>query len=610
MRRYNLSFILLLLLLLPVLKAQSGDETNRYMLAQSFEQSGEHEKAMKLYEALYTQSPGNVMYLLGYNRALVQLKKYDASEKVLRNEVRKNPSDVNLLTLLGKTLFLMGRENETFALWREYLNGNPQQNLFRHFSNASLELRAFDKAIEFLETGRRTSPDKLLFTMDIAQLYLLQMNYTAASKEYVYLLSRDASQMPAVFGRITTLTTKSDFVSAALEVFAPYEKEPAFAPVVAYLLFETKDYKKSVSLYKEMDKQQQRNGSELLGIADRLQSVNAFAEAGSLYEYLMQEYPRASFFPALKLGFARCREQALINEEERTGDFWKPFRLQAVKDSAEKMKVIQSYLEIAASYPSSETGFESFYRAALLYRSVGLKEKALPLLHKITGEYPLSPLSVKSFDQLAEIALAEGDSLAAREYYTAQFTAPAADESARNKASYNIAMLNFYQGNFPDARLLLETIGVDERDPFANDALELNMLMNPALSDSGAVVQYAVAEWLITTGKYEQALSQLGACEGNQSFLVAERALLRKVQVLTALNRYTEALLAAATLTPEKAKLYGDDIMYLTGLIYVHGLKDPARAIGVFQQLLISYPNSLYCSSAREQIISLTKKQS
>jgi len=96
-----------------------GDMNNRFMLAQSFEQAGEFQKAMEILEELIKRQPDNYQFFDALNRMYINLKKYDKSAVLIEQRLNKNPHDLNLWGMLGSTYHVMGNEPKAFEIWDE-----------------------------------------------------------------------------------------------------------------------------------------------------------------------------------------------------------------------------------------------------------------------------------------------------------------------------------------------------------------------------------------------------------------------------------------------------------------------------------------------------------
>ncbi|HEY5615159.1 MAG TPA: tetratricopeptide repeat protein, partial [Bacteroidota bacterium] len=86
--------------LFTVLSAQQQDML-RYRLAQSYEQEGEWERALPIYESLYKADPRNYVYFDGLRRTYAQLKQYDKAIEVVRERMAIQQNDVALQAMLG-----------------------------------------------------------------------------------------------------------------------------------------------------------------------------------------------------------------------------------------------------------------------------------------------------------------------------------------------------------------------------------------------------------------------------------------------------------------------------------------------------------------------------
>ena len=90
---------------------------NKFALAESYENSGDLEKAVKIYEELYELEPNNNFYFESLNRAYVGLKNYAASVNLIEKEITMRAKEIKLYGLLGSTYYLMGNEEKAFSTW-------------------------------------------------------------------------------------------------------------------------------------------------------------------------------------------------------------------------------------------------------------------------------------------------------------------------------------------------------------------------------------------------------------------------------------------------------------------------------------------------------------
>ena len=94
MRQRHRFFSLVIIAAFPLfLQAQTNDTSSRFRLAQSYEQGGDFENAVKLYKDLHAADPANYMFGLQKKKALVQ--------KATNDDVIPNITTDRLAQLIG-----------------------------------------------------------------------------------------------------------------------------------------------------------------------------------------------------------------------------------------------------------------------------------------------------------------------------------------------------------------------------------------------------------------------------------------------------------------------------------------------------------------------------
>ena len=222
------------------------------MLAQSFEQAGDYDKAIMIFEEIYSVQPQNYLVFESLNRVYIQSKKYESSVKIVETRIKNNPQDVNLFGMLGTTYYLMGNESKAFDAWEEGIKTQPENHMsYRIMANHAIQRRAFEKAIDYLKRGKSVSQNPELYSYDLANIYSLTMQYKEAAEEYCYLLGIQPTQISAVENRILAYSNKPGALAQTIDVFENWNKGDniSFDYLLARLYVEAKSYDKAYSLY-------------------------------------------------------------------------------------------------------------------------------------------------------------------------------------------------------------------------------------------------------------------------------------------------------------------------------------------------------------------------
>ena len=145
----SLSFILLLGLSPVLIPAQEIDIAARLRLAQSFEQSGDWERAAIVYEELYKRDPKNYVFFEGLRRSYTQVKKYDEAIGLVSGRLASQPKDPILTCVLGGLYYEKGEDSKADSLWKLVLAGDRKNaGLYRLVASQMMDHRLYDHAIQ------------------------------------------------------------------------------------------------------------------------------------------------------------------------------------------------------------------------------------------------------------------------------------------------------------------------------------------------------------------------------------------------------------------------------------------------------------------------------
>lgn len=611
----KLKLIVLLLIFAEVIFAQQGDQQNRFMLAQSYEQIGEYVKAKPIYEDLYKAQPNNFAFFQALNKCYLQLKEYNNSSFLIQQKLSIEKDNVSLVGLLGTTFYLNGEEKKAFQLWDDFLE-NRSNNVvyFRVLANSAIELRAFDKAIDLLQKAKSISGKDFYLGYDLANLYAIKMDYKKSAGEFITILKADDKQFPGVEARIFTYVTRSEALNAFINVFEDEqpEKFPVIGNILAKLYSANRQYENAFLLNKTLDDKGQSQGSELFYFAQKLSAEKEFAYASEVFSYLLKKYPGSPFQLQIKLSLAKNSEAKLEIETADSSQLWKSFPRK--KYSPEKLyeESLSIYKEIAEKNPFSELGVEAMFRTGYLYgEKIGDAKASEEYFNKIISNFLFSNFYAEACLEMAAIKLQKGNIDEASSFYDKILANSRTSEEQKNKAKFWKARMTFFQGNFTESNKLLRQLVSVSADNMSNDAMELSFLLTSAFNDSLTLVKFAEGDFALLVNdfnKAEKTFSSLVKTE-QTPFLIKQLAELRLIESGISLDRYQEALAQIDSLLKREEKnIFADKANLLAAKIYQYGLKNPVKAIEEYQYLLLRFPDSLYLDEAREAINKLRNK--
>jgi tetratricopeptide (TPR) repeat protein len=594
--------------------AQNNGLLNKFALAESYEHSGDFEKASKIYEELYRRDPQNNLYFESLNRTHVQLKNYAASVNLIENQIAKNPSDINLYGLLGSTYSLMGNEEKAYQVWDEpfsFLEPNPI--FYRVIAAYAVERRAFDKAIDLFRRGKEISQDKIIFSYDLARLYSLTMQYENAAEEYCAILVNDPLQLQNVQTKILAIANKPSALKVTIPVVEQYvdEENLSFSFLLARLYIENKDFDEAYEVYVNIDENQSQKGVELYRYGDFLFREGEYEISKSVYQSIIKLYPGSPLTPSAKLGYAKSLEAMLMQDYSGQIPLWKPYFAFKPYESEQVKEVIDAFNEVAGFYKNSEASYEALLRIGMIKLYLQNKQaEATQYFNKIINEAAMSASTADAYSELGNIALLNGYLAEAEKKYSQITVLAKVNQHKINNAKYKLARVKFYNGDVEAAQKLLADILKNLKDDNANDALSLSLLLNTSQNDSVNIMLFAEGEFLADQKKFSDAAKKYELIAKNpQAFILHSITSIRLAEMELALNNYPRSIELFEIVVEEGEKnIYADKALYLLAQIFQHGFGDNAKAIELYEMLLAKFSSSIYIDKARSEILKLREK--
>ncbi len=609
--------ILLIFVSIPLFlcTAQLKNKTdNLYLIGQSHMRVAQYKDAKDIFEKIYKQNPDNYQYFHSLNQAYLQLKMYKASLDLINKKLTNAPNDIDLYGLLGSTYYLSGDEQKAFSVWDEALKKlKPNYINYRVLANHAIERRAFEKAIEYLQAGKRVSNDPKFFSYDLGNLYSLTMQFENAAKEYCEILANDPKQLRAVETRILKYTSKPNALNQTINVVKNwnYNRNIGFLFLLAKLYQEKGEYEKAYEEFLKIDSEQKSNGRQLSIFANSLLVQNKYSFAAKVFNKIITDYKNSPLLSSAKLGYTKSLGAELKEKIRSASPLWKPYSITRNLYHEKTEKVISAYKQLIKEYKLSEVGAEAYYRVGEIYFMVQKNaDKAISNFSFIIKNYPTSIFFPFAYQMRGQAYLKKGNLQKAYNDFDFITKDRRISEQLKNKALLNTAKINFYKGNFKKASKILKHVISNKNDNSTNNALELSSLINTAKSDSVHLLNLAKADLLIKQEYYDSAYSILKTIYSDKStfFVIKAFSKFRFAQIEIALDSLNSALITLSEIIKEgKRNIFADKALFLKGKVYQFGLNNKNNAVKMYQELLVSFPNSIFVDKARKEILKLKK---
>jgi len=603
--KYSVVFFLLSGIMLF---SQEKNLSNMFRLAKSFEQSGQYEEAKTIYKNIYSQQPWNHSYLEALNNIYIQLKEYDESIDLISGDIKSNPENISLYGMLGSTYYTKGDTLKAFQTWEDGLSLTYNSvSSHRVIVNYALENRAFNKAIEYLKRGKELTQNTDIFSLDLARIYSITMNFEKAALEYCEIIKNDPNKTPMIIGNMISFLSRPNALLetiAAVRSFNEKNNITEINRVLIQLHQLNNDYGSAYEYVVKLESQTNSNGSELYRFAQEALRQNKFGVASKAFNKVIEEYPKSPLVPQSQIGYARTFEQTLDSKRDSVIENWKPISKATVVFVDDYKKIINLYQQINEQYPGIEVKSETVLRIAEIYfKKLNELDTASQLYNNILSSNAIPQFHYEAKLRLAEIKVLKGDLVDAENLLLDVSMNRKLPEQISSHINLLLGKVYFWEGNFGSASEKLSNVAQNLSDDNANDALQLLALIKTLKSDSLTLAEYSKADFMIYKKNFSYAAELLNELKENKNPIISEFSAFKYAQVLIAGEQYTAAIKTlSGIMEGSSLQMFNAEIQYLLGEIKFFALKDYDGALSAYRNILENYSNSLYFDRARQKI--------
>ncbi len=611
MMRTILSIAFVFLVPMGQTLSQVGSQEAAFRLAQGYEQSGNFEKAAQIYGQLNSADPANYLFFDGLRRSYLQLKQYDDCILLMKSRLLSNPRDVNLFAMLGSVQYKAGLEKEASASWRKAIDVDPMnQNVYRIVANSMLENRLLEKAAEVYSDARRALKDDKLFTIDIAYLLSVSMDFAGATREYAQWVRHNPTQVGFVQGRMAQFTGKPEGREAAVKVLREEirgEPDIHLYELLGWVLLEGKQYDEAFEEYRTIDNLSKARGAQIYSFADRAYREQAYEIAAKAYREAIELPVEGARLAAARYGYGNCLMQlgSLADSVGRTTGA-------SVNESHPTYSGAIAYFHgIIKDYPRTEYSARSYYQIGLLlFEQYFDLDGALTSFQNVERELPGLP--VLHYDvslKIGEILVAKGDTSHASARFAGVAQAADATPDQSDEARFRLAEISYFGGDFKAAIDRLSEISFNLKANYANDALSLlSFLQENTVTSEPALAKFSRADFLARQRRNSEAIPMfLQLITEYPQALLVDDALMKVADLQAQSGMYLESVASYERLLREfkGTSIVLDRAQFRIAEIYDRSLHDTNAALTAYSRVLADYPESLLCPLARKRIRTL-----
>jgi len=333
-------------------------------------------------------------------------------------------------------------------------------------------------------------------------------------------------------------------------------------------------------------------GAELFNFAERARQAGALAEAGEAYQMIVANMHSSPYWLSSSFGLA-----------------------QILQARGRYTEALVAYQNVRTRQPQSPWAMRAWFQEGDIYQyHLRQPDRAAAAYRYVVEHFSADPERTEAMFRLGDCALADDDVAGAADWYRkgAQRGTPL----MRDKATYRLARLEFYQGHVRKTQRLLDAIPSatelgSSTESMVNDALEMQLLLDANLSDSsGALLAFAHAELAVAQSRPAAAVDTLqNLLRRFPRSAVCPLALFTLGRRYVELGDYPNALQSYQRFLKEyPSDMRADRCLMQIAELYEAKVNDRAKAVEAYERVLTDFPKSLFLDEARRQLRQLSAK--
>lgn len=596
----NILFLFIVLFLGTALNSYGQPpKDNDEKLAVHYYEKGEFAKAEPYYEKLHKKYR-SFAYFEKFYYCLFYQEKFEDCEKQTNKQIKRDPFNIQYKFMLASIYNETDREEESEVIYQDLIdNVAPIQSQINELGKAFKSRGMYELALDTYLKGKDLIKNGYQFQLELAELYSLLDQPYQMIQEYLNLLEYSSVYLNSVqlyLSRVIDFETDFDLVNMLKEeLLIRIQENPDkdyYNEMLIWFYLHKKEFKGAVIQAKALDKRNKLNGQRVYQIGLVCKSNDAYSEAKSAFQYVIDIGPSSPYYVAskekiLEIKFTEITMSGSYSEAELltvAGEF--ESALEELGKSNETIGMIINLAKIYAFYLNMPEKGEALLKETL---EISLLPKNRAIVKILLGDIYI--VSGKIWDASLLYMQVEKDF---------------SEDVLGHEAKFKNAKVFYYDGEFEYAKAQLDVLKASTSKLIANDAMQLSLLLqdNMVMDTTRAPVEmYASADLLIQQNKFDEALVMLDSIEIKYPFhSLVDEVLFKKAEIYEHLQDWEKAIEYYDIVSVSYGfDILGDDATYRIARIYDYRLNDKVKAAEYYKKILFEFKGSLYTAESLQR---------
>ncbi len=555
-------------------------------------------KAGDYYKKL-AKSNENIPFIFkNYNQCLEKLKQTSEQEKFLKKAVKKFPGTFAYPIELAKFYKRLPKpedEKETLEDLAQLVEGNPIQT--ESAAKNAIAAGYEEWAISLFERSRKKLKDNQLYRLELAALYKTKGSSNEMFSELVAYLTQGDNDISIVQNLLSQyITSKKDYTALDRILIEKAQTDPLnpnWSQLLYWSALQQQDYEGAFQQAKALDLQFNAPGSKCMELA-ALTAKNGMSDlAIRILEYVTKTYSNKPVYFDAQIQLIQFREEKIKSTYP-------------VSDN-DIRALISEYRNLQQRTVFPQQKLDAKKSMALLYGTFLHKtDTAITLIEEILRDpYASADFKDRCKLDLGDFYLIKGEPWESTLIYS-QVEKSQKEATLGHEAKLRNARLSYFRNEFELAKEHLDVLKLATSREIANDAMDLSLLIDDNLnydSNASALKDYARIELMLFLNKDQESLAALDSMSTKfKNSPMEEEVLWLRAKIFKKQLRWTQAAELYERITKIAPDgLYADDALFQLGVLYEGPLADKNKAMDAFQNLIKTYPGSIFVVEARKK---------
>jgi tetratricopeptide (TPR) repeat protein len=585
-----------------VIPASAQTNTDR-QVADQYMATLEYDKAAEIYDKLFDKDPFGTYS--NYLRCLIALKDFNEAEKIVKKMSKRQPDNLALLSDLGYVYSLQEDDSKAQQQYEKAISSlRPDQGTIMSLANSFIQRQQWDNALATYTEGRKLMRGIYGFYFETAEVYYQKGSFESMINEYLDAVGENAMVQQNVLNILQARVgfdpenIRNDLLrTSLLRKIQRNPDYPVFSEMLIWLFVQQKDFESAFIQAKGLDKRQKEDGYRILSLGNLAESNLDYESAINCFQYVVDKGPS---FPNYIT--ARMELLNVTNKKITSGNVY----------TVEELKKLELDYETTLSELGRNAKTAGLVRGLAHLRAFYLHDPDSAM----TDLYDAIDFPGISNQVKAECKLELGDVLLfVGNVWDSDLLYAQVDKDFKNdplgqEAKFRNARLDYFRGDFLWAQAQLDVLKSATSQLIANDALSLALLISDNIgydSTMDALMLYSKADLLSYRNKNDEALQILDSLVKTYiGHSLTDEAWFKAAQIFDVKRDWAaEDSLYQRILSDYPDDILADDALFRRAELQERKLKDKAKAMELYQELLTRYPGSLFVVEARKRFRSL-----